>query len=81
MKNFINIGDINKQDLRKIIEHAKSQKKKRFNINKSAIDPEKPLIDKEIISQVKIQIATYNKDDLPKHLKDSKAIKPGSRNL
>ena len=42
---------------------------------------EKPLIDKEIISQVKIQITTYNKDDLPKHLKDSKAIKPGSRKL
>ena len=49
MKNFINIADINKQDLRKIIEHAKSQKKKRFNINKSAIDPEKPLIDKTLI--------------------------------
>ena len=28
MKNFINIADIYKQDLRKIIEHAKSQKKK-----------------------------------------------------
>ena len=28
MKNFINIADINKQDLRKIIERAKSQKKK-----------------------------------------------------
>ena len=49
MKNFINIADINKQDLRKIIEHAKSQKKKRSNINKSAIDPEKPLIDKTLI--------------------------------
>ena len=41
MKNFINISDINKKDLRKIIDNAKSQKKKRFNINKSAIDPEK----------------------------------------
>ena len=49
MKNFINIADINKQDLRKIIEHAKSQKKKRSNIGKSAIDPEKPLIDKTLI--------------------------------
>ena len=49
MKNFINIADINKQDLRKIIEHAKSEKKKRSNINKSAIDPEKPLIDKTLI--------------------------------
>ena len=49
MKNFINIADINAQDLRKIIEHAKSQKKKRSNINKSAIDPEKPLVDKTLI--------------------------------
>ena len=49
MKNFINIADIDKQDLRKIIEHAKSQKKKRSNIGKSAIDPEKPLIDKTLI--------------------------------
>ena len=49
MKNFINIADINKQDLRKIIDHAKSQKKKRSNINKSAIDPEKPLADKTLI--------------------------------
>ena len=49
MKNFINIADINKQDLRKIIEHAKSQKKKRSSIGKSAIDPEKPLIDKTLI--------------------------------
>ena len=49
MKNFINIADIDKQDLRKIIEDAKSQKKKRSNINKSAIDPEKPLIDKTLI--------------------------------
>jgi len=49
VKNFINIADINKQDLRKIIDHAKSQKKKRSNINKSAIDPEKPLADKTLI--------------------------------
>ena len=49
MKNFINIADINKQDLRKIIEHAKSQKKKRSNINKSATDPKKPLVDKTLI--------------------------------
>ena len=49
MKNFINIADINKQDLRKIIDHAKSQKKKRSNINKSAVDPEKSLADKTLI--------------------------------
>ena len=49
MKNFINIANISKQDLRKIIDHAKSQKKKRSNINKSAIAPEKPLADKTLI--------------------------------
>ena len=32
MKNFINIADINKQDLRKIIDQAKLQKNKRSNI-------------------------------------------------
>ena len=49
MKNFINIADIKKQDLRKIIDQAKSQKKKRSNINKSAVDPEKSLADKTLI--------------------------------
>ena len=49
MNNFINIADINKQDLRKIIDHAKSQKKKRSSISKSATDPEKPLVDKTLI--------------------------------
>ena len=49
MKNFINIANISKQDLRKIIDHAKLQKKKRSNISKSAVDPEKPLTDKTLI--------------------------------
>jgi len=49
MKNFINLANISKQDLRKIIDHAKSQKKKRSNIIKSAIAPEKPLADKTLI--------------------------------
>ena len=49
MKNFINIADIDKKDLRKIIDHAKSQKKKRSNINKSATDPEKLLAGKTLI--------------------------------
>ncbi len=49
MKNFINLGDIHKLDLRKIIDHAQSQKKKRFNLNKSAIDPEKPLANKTLV--------------------------------
>ena len=39
MKNFINIADISKGDLRKIIDHAKAQKEKRFNLKKSAVDP------------------------------------------
>ena len=38
-------------------------------------------INKKIISQVEIQIPTYSEENLPKHLKKIKAIKPGSRNL
>jgi len=49
MKNFINIADIDKKDLRKIIDHAKSQKKKRSNLSKSATDPESSLADKTLI--------------------------------
>ena len=49
MKNFINIADVEKKDLRKIIDHAKSQKEKRSNLNKSAIDPEAYLTDKILI--------------------------------
>lgn len=49
MKNFINIADISKKDLRKIIDHAKSQKKKRFNLKKSAIDPDISLADRVLI--------------------------------
>ena len=49
MKNFINIGDIDKKDLRKIIDHAKSQKEKRSNLKKSAIDPNTPLADKTLV--------------------------------
>ena len=49
MKNFINISDISKKDLRKIIDHAKSQKEKRSNLKKSAIDPETTLVDKTLI--------------------------------
>ncbi len=41
----------------------------------------KSLIKKTIISQVEINIPTYNKNNLPEHLKDIAAIKPGSRNL
>ena len=43
MNNFINIADIDKKDLRKIIDHAKLQKEKRSGLKKSAIDPDVPL--------------------------------------
>ena len=36
MSNFINLADIDKKDLRKIIDHAKLQKEKKANINNDA---------------------------------------------
>ena len=33
------------------------------------------------VSQIKIKIPTYNKDELPSHLKKINPNKPGSRNL
>ena len=39
------------------------------------------LIKEKIISQIKIDIPTYKKDDLPKSLSSIIAVKPGSRNL
>ncbi len=39
------------------------------------------LIKDKIISEIKLDIPTYTKDDLPKELSLIKAIKPGSRNL
>ncbi len=41
----------------------------------------KSKIEKSIISQIQIQIPTYDKNNLPKHLDNIKATKPGSRNL
>ena len=49
MRNFINIADIDKKDLRRIINHAKSQKEKRSNLRKSAIDPDIPLAERTLI--------------------------------
>jgi len=49
MKNFINIADIDKKDLRNIIDQAKLQKEKRSNLAKSAVDPEAYLKDKTLI--------------------------------
>ena len=35
----------------------------------------------EDFSQIEIEIPTYKKENLPKHLENLKPIKPGSRNL
>ena len=42
---------------------------------------DKSEIKDKIISQVKLNIPTYNKDNLPKELQSIEAIKPGSRYL
>jgi len=49
VKNFINISDISKADLRKILDNAKSRKEKRSNLNKNSIDPDAPLDGKILI--------------------------------
>ena len=41
----------------------------------------KSKIKQKIISQVELDIPTYNKDNLPKELLSIEAVKPGSRNL
>ncbi len=41
----------------------------------------KSLIKEKIVSQIKLDIPTYSKDNLPKDLISIKPIKPGSRNL
>lgn len=43
MKSFINISDISGKDLRKIIDDAKLQKKKRSDLKKSDVDLDSPL--------------------------------------
>ena len=42
---------------------------------------DKLLIKEKIVSQVKLNIPTYNEKNLPKSLSSIKAVKPGSRNL
>ena len=42
MKNFINISDLSSEELRSIIEEAKSRKLNRKNLNKSEPDEDKP---------------------------------------
>ena len=49
MNNFINISDINGEDLRRIVDNAKSRKKERFNLNKNEIDSDAPLNGKTLI--------------------------------
>ena len=49
MKNFINIADISKTDLRKIIDNAKLRKEKRSKLKKNEIDSDAPLNGKILI--------------------------------
>ena len=49
MKNFINISDISKEELRLIIDNAKIRKDKRVNMKKNSIDPDAPLDGKILI--------------------------------
>jgi len=49
MKKFINIADINKKDLRLILDNAKSRKSKRSGLSKNAIDSDAPLDGKILI--------------------------------
>jgi len=43
VKNFINISEIPKSELRKILDSAKLRKDKRKNLEKNALDPDVPL--------------------------------------
>jgi ornithine carbamoyltransferase len=49
MKKFINIADINKKDLRLILDNAKSRKNKRSGLSKNEIDSDAPLDGKILI--------------------------------
>ncbi len=39
------------------------------------------LLEKKIVSQIKINIPTFSKENLPEHLSKIKAVKPGSRDI
>ena len=41
----------------------------------------KSQIKNKIVSQIKIKIPTFDKNNIPRHLESIKAIKPGSRNI
>jgi ornithine carbamoyltransferase len=49
MRKFINIADINKKDLRLILDNAKLRKEKRSSLNKNAVDQDAPLDGKILI--------------------------------
>jgi len=49
MRNFINISDIPKKELKLILDNAKSRKEKRSDLNKNAIDPDAPLDGKILV--------------------------------
>ena len=49
MKNFINISDIDKKNLRQIIDHAKLLKQKRSTLKKSFVDLDAPMAGKVLI--------------------------------
>ncbi len=45
------------------------------------LDKDQTVINNKIVSQIKLDIPTYNKESLPKSLASIKPVKPGSRNL
>ena len=49
MRNFINISDISKKELRFVIDNAKLRKKNRANLKKNSIDADAPLDGKILI--------------------------------
>ena len=49
MKNFLNISDLSSQELREIIEEAKTRKSKRKELNKSTPDFDQPFAGKSMI--------------------------------
>ena len=51
MKNFINISDISKEELRSIIDRAKARKKKRSSLNKNVVDSDN-LLDGKILIMI-----------------------------
>ena len=56
MRNFINLANIDKRELRKIIDHAKLQKEKRSNLKRSAMDPNIPLTGRTLIDNVSLSV-------------------------